>query len=385
MPLEIYQRPGRKNYYIRGNVRGVYIYESCRTDDKATAEAARAKLEWELLQGSVFGHRKVGTFIKGVELYLMAGGESRFLQPLIDHFGSTPLDKIDQNAIDAAAVEIYPGCAPSTISRQVYTPVTAVINKAAEHKLCAPIKFKRPKGAKPRVRWITHAEAARLIASASFELQPLIAFLLYTGARAGEALWIDWRRVDLDRGQAQFLDTKNGTDRGVPLHPALVAILRGLPHREGEVFRTRGPKLRDPRTGEWLRALGEPYAPLNKNDDRDRSAGSRIKKGFKGACDRAEIKDFHPHDCRHTWATWHYMKNRDLNLLKELGGWSSLEMVLRYAHVNVEHAAPSIAAMDTIETTPPASVAANEALRQQAEAEQQIDPKILAEAESRRA
>jgi hypothetical protein len=63
------------------------------------------------------------------------------------------------------------------------------------------------------------------------------------------------------------------------------------------------------------------------------------------------------------------MKNRDLNLLKELGGWSSLEMVLRYAHVNVEHAAPSIAAMPAIEITPPACVAAVEALRVQAEQE----------------
>jgi integrase len=307
----------------------------------------------------------------------MAGGESRFLQPLIDRFGATELDKIDQEAADAAAAEIYPGCAQSTISRQIYTPLTAVINKSAEHKLCAPIKFKRGKPPKPRVRWITHAEAARLIASASFELRPLIAFLLYTGARAGEALWIDWRFVDLDRAQVQFLDTKNGTDRGVPLHPALVAILRELPHRTGEVFRKRGPKLRDangrfsrdPRTGEWRRALGEPYAYLDEEDDRDVSAGSRIKKGFAGACVRAEIADFHPHDCRHTWATWHYMKNRDLNLLKELGGWSSLEMVLRYAHVNVEHAAPSIAAMPAIEITPPASVAAVEALRVQAEQE----------------
>jgi hypothetical protein len=35
-------------------------------------------------------------------------------------------------------------------------------------------------------------------------------------------------------------------------------------------------------------------------------------------------------------------------LLMHLGGWSSLSMVLRYAHVNVAHAAPSIATMPTI-------------------------------------
>ena len=91
-----------------------------------------------------------------------------------------------------------------------------------------------------------------------------------------------------------------------------------------------------------------PYAYLNPEDDRDVSAGSRIKKGFQAACRRAKIENFSPHKCRHTWATWHYMQHRDLNLLKDLGGWENIEMVLRYAHVNVAHRAPSIAAMPTI-------------------------------------
>ena len=38
---------------------------------------------------------------------------------------------------------------------------------------------------------------------------------------------------------------------------------------------------------------------------------------------------------RHTWATWHYAANRDLDGAKKLGGWNSVAMVLRYAHVNV--------------------------------------------------
>lgn len=375
MPLEIIQRPGRPNYYLRGTLRGVRIYESCGTSCEETAQALKTKREWEILQGSVFGVQKTGTFVVAVQRYLEAGGEGRFIEPLLNHFKSTPLNKIDQAAIDAAAAKIYPGLAPSTINRQVYTPIAAVINKAAEHKLCAPIKIKRHTPPKGRVRWLTHAEAARLINACSPELKPLVAFLFYTGARAGEALWIDWRNVDLNRAQVQFLDTKNGTDRGVPLHPALVDILRALPHRAGEVFRKKGMRIRNEATGkfeidaagEYIRTPGEPYAYLDEDNDRDVSAGSRIKKGFAGACKRAGITDFSPHDCRHTWATWHYMKNRDLNLLKELGGWSSLQMVLRYAHVNVEHAAPSIAAMPAIEITPPASVAATEAQRRQAE------------------
>jgi integrase len=62
---------------------------------------------------------------------------------------------------------------------------------------------------------------------------------------------------------------------------------------------------------------------------------------------RAGIVDFTAHDCRHTWATWHYMANRDLNALMTLGGWSDAQMVLRYAHMNVAHLAPTIETMWT--------------------------------------
>jgi integrase len=55
--------------------------------------------------------------------------------------------------------------------------------------------------------------------------------------------------------------------------------------------------------------------------------------------------DLSPHDCRHTWATWHYAANRDIIALMKLGGWKWGKMVLRYAHVNVSHLAGSMNAL----------------------------------------
>ena len=52
---------------------------------------------------------------------------------------------------------------------------------------------------------------------------------------------------------------------------------------------------------------------------------------------RAGIQDFHWHDLRHTWASWHIMAGTPVQVLKELGGWASLEMVLRYAHLSPAH------------------------------------------------
>ena len=72
----------------------------------------------------------------------------------------------------------------------------------------------------------------------------------------------------------------------------------------------------------------------------DTVAGTRIKTAFKAACRRAGIKNFRAHDCRHTWATWHYAENRDLTALMALGGWRTISTVMRYAHANVDELPP---------------------------------------------
>jgi len=47
-------------------------------------------------------------------------------------------------------------------------------------------------------------------------------------------------------------------------------------------------------------------------------------------------QDFRWHDLRHTWASWHVQNGTSLQELQQLGGWSSFEMVLRYAHLSGE-------------------------------------------------
>lgn len=45
------------------------------------------------------------------------------------------------------------------------------------------------------------------------------------------------------------------------------------------------------------------------------------------------------HDLRHTWATWHAMAETPLEVLRELGGWASMDMVQRYSHFSPGHLA----------------------------------------------
>ena len=322
MPLKLKRRPGRPHWYIFGTIRGVSVRESTGVADQKAAEAIRARREWEIIQRSVFGAEATATFVAAAVSYLEAGGERTYLKPIIARIGSMSLAKIDQAVIEKTARALFPNASPATLNRQALTPIAAVLNHAAKRGLCARRVVERPAQPKGRVRCLTFEEAERLLDACSPHLRPLVMFLLGTGARMSEAIYLDWREVDLAAAHVTFLNTKNGEARGVPLHTRLVSELRSLRHRQGRVFRTNA---------------GLPYAEKD-------SGGGQVKTAFHGACRRAEIEDFCPHDCRHTWATWHYAANRDLVALMKLGGWKSERMVLRYAHVNVSQLAPSIAA-----------------------------------------
>jgi integrase len=340
MSLKITRRHGSPNWYIRGSVRGVDVDESAKTTNREQAEAFKAKREWEIVNRDLGGGRAVATFLEAVDAYLDKGGEGRFIQPLLNHFGSKPLSEIGQAEVEACAQKLYPGLRPATINRMVFTPVSAIMTHAAKRKLCHRPAFDRPKQPKGRVQWLTLAEADRLIEACSDHLRPVVIFLFYTGCRVSEALDLDWRDVDLRRSHATFLDTKNGDDRGIFLHPKAFAALANLKHREGPVF-LRPARRPNRKPGEpALKRRPEPDAmvPYKPKD----GEGGQIKTAFKGACRRAKIKNFHPHDCRHTWATWHYAANRDLRALMELGGWKTMSMVQRYTHINADHLAASV-------------------------------------------
>ena len=274
MPLKLVPRPKSPYWYIRGSIAGRRIEESAETATERSRKA-RAKREAELYREAVYGRRATATFSQAALSYLEAGGKKRFLAPIIKHFTTTPIAKIDQDVIERCAQKLYPNGSAATRNRQVFTPISAVLKHAG-----APIILKRPRQPRGRDQWLTVEEAERLIVASCPHLRPLVEFLLLTGARAGEALWLDWRDVDLARRHVTFRDTKNGDDRGVPLHPRLVATLANLPHRDGYVFR---------------RPDGLPYAEQRNIDDT--SAGSRIKKAFAGACRRARLSGVSPHTC----------------------------------------------------------------------------------------
>ena len=186
---------------------------------------------------------------------------------------------------------------------------------------CDAPKFRRPKPPAGRTKWLTEAQAERLFEAAAPHFRPVLVMLLYTGARLSEALYLDWSDVDMKHSLVTFRDTKNGETRSVPLHERAFMALANLPHCEGAVFRTQ---------------RGQPYA-------RRPGGGGQVQTAWRGACRRAGISGFRPHDCWHTFASWLVMAGTPLRTVAELLGHKSLSMVMRYSHLSDDHRREHIA------------------------------------------
>ena len=185
-------------------------------------------------------------------------------------------------------------------------------------------------------------------AAAITHLRPLFVFLIGTAARMSEALELDWRDVDLEGSRVTFRRTKSrrpgGEQRNVDLVPAVKAALAALPQREGRVFRPAYVAGR--KRGETGPAVAHRAPPGTRY--RSGPAASQIKTGWAAAWpgapklpgewrgegqERRFIPAMHPHDLRHTAATWHYAVHHDLLQLQAFGGWSNLNQVQIYAHL----------------------------------------------------
>ena len=221
------------------------------------------------------------------------------------------LAEIDQaTAIRLRASMLPADHKPGTYLREVISPLRAILRHARDLGWCeAPPE--EPEGWR-RPHPLFAARGSRAPGRGRPpHLRPLLLFCS-APARMAEAVYLEWRDVDLVGARAIFWKTKNGTRRNAALPPRTVAALASLPHRTGVVF----------------------LSPRGPYDDRRGAYGGQIKKGRYGALARAGLdRELAPYDLRHTWASWHYAVHRDLLALKVEGGWSSVALVERYAHL----------------------------------------------------
>ena len=246
MPLKLVPpRPGKSSYWY---VRGSYLGKSLDRSTKATEErvAKLALKRWkEQIERGEYADSGVSsappaqlTFLAAAVAYMKAGGERKFLSPIIEMTGphalnERPVSTIGQATLDEAAAALYPRATAATKNRNFYTPVTAVLHHAGVER-----RFKRPKGWRGRrsTSWLEPEQAFALFRAADAidaEFGLFCRCLLYTGMRLGEALAIRLRDVHLDQAMIYLPETKNGEARAVHLPAVLVAAFASQPPRPG--------------------------------------------------------------------------------------------------------------------------------------------------------
>lgn len=320
--LKPVKRPHSPFYQARGTINGRQIEKSTGvpiTVAKKHAEPECRRIEAEIRARDADPFSQVLTVAAAITIYENAGGDTRFLPAIKRHLGSLPVSEINNAAMRRAANTIYPGRSPATIRRQLYTPMKAIINCAADDDLCPPARLKSPQGGNKRIQFFTPEQAEVVLQYLAGEenqyLPALVTALFGQGMRMGEALNLDASDVNLAHRYAILRDTKNGEERMISLIPRVVAAWSRLPtlDKPGPLFR---------------RIDGTPF-PTGTN------RGGQIKKPFVRAVKAAGLDPatYTPHVCRHSWATWYYDQTKDVLRLKAEGGWKS-EEYQRYTKLN---------------------------------------------------
>lgn len=175
-------------------------------------------------------------------------------------------------------------------------------------------KLPEPRG---RVRYLKDDERERLLtackASAWPRLYLLTLMAITTGGRRGELLGLRWCDVDRERGEAILHTTKNDERRILVLLPQVLDEMAKFapadaPTSTALVFRSR------------LRP-SQPYS---------------FKSAWCEAVEQAELRDFHFHDLRHTFASYSAQHGASLLELADALGHKTLKMVQRYSHLSTD-------------------------------------------------
>lgn len=172
-----------------------------------------------------------------------------------------------------------------------------------------------------RVRWEPPAVIVKMIDALRLPwMRDAAIVAVATGMRESELFGLRLSQLDLAQCNAWITHegAKSKRARSVPLNVDAMSILKQRAAAATDLVFTRG----------YTRDGGAP-----------KLIGQIDKRDFARACAAAGMVDFRWHDLRHTWASWHVQRGTPLMVLKELGGWETVAMVQKYAHLAPSHLA----------------------------------------------
>ena len=317
--MSIYRRG--KTWWIQITAaNGDRIQRSAKTCDKKEAEELHDRLKADTWRTSKLKEKPRRTWKEAVIRWLTENQNKKSLETdkvilrwYDQRLKNAYLDEITRDTIESFKLEkLNEGASHGTINRYI-SVITAILNKANKQWdwiSDAPKIIQLPEKTK-RLRWLSNDEAKRLLDELPEHLNAMTRFTLATGLREANVCGLTWSQVDLKRKTAWIHadEAKGAKAIPVPLGAEAANVLQEqIGKNDTYVFTYNG----------------QPVTRCNNH-------------AWKKALMRADIHDFRWHDLRHTWASWHVQNGTPLNILKELGGWADLKMVLRYAHLSSDH------------------------------------------------
>jgi integrase len=232
------------------------------------------------------------------------------LRRLAESFSGSPLSALSPFLVEKHKQQRIQDGARVRANRELAV-LKSLFNRCREWRLFEgdnPVaSVKLLKEPRQRLRFFEPEEEDRLLAECAEPLRSLILIGSNYGLRLkSEALTLRWIDVDVTRRTLTVAATyaKSGTSRTVALNSVILDALNQLPKRSKFVF---------------AKPNGKPYHAI---------------RGVRAACHRAGLSGVTPHSTRHTFATRLVENGVDLRTVQELGGWATLSLIQRYAHVS---------------------------------------------------
>lgn len=318
--MSLYKRG--KTWWVRFTApSGERIQCSTRTEDRKKAQEYHDRLKttfWEV--------QKLGTkperswqeasvrWLKEKDYKASHEKDISILKCLDKYLGALTLSKITRDVIDTIAEATSARTSKSNANRYLAL-IRAILRRARDdwEWIDHIPKVRLYTVNSKRINWLTREQAQALITVLPEHMKTIVRFALATGLRRTNVTHLQWSQIDLVRCMAWIHADQSKTKKAiaVPLNVDAVNVLheqQGKHEKWG--FPYNGKPVYQVSTKAWYKALKET--------------------GLEG---------FRFHDLRHTWASWHVQAGTPLNALQELGGWSSAEMVRRYAHLGATHLA----------------------------------------------
>ena len=318
--MPIYQRGKNKTWWIDfTDSNGERIRKSSGTKVKQEAQELHDKLKAESWRVVVLGVKPNYTWQQAILKYLSERENQKsirttkqVLRYLDLHLGDKNLNEINKSVIEQIRQHKQStGVTIGTVNKTL-TILRAVLNATKEWEWLdnSPTIKLMPDNA-IRVRWLTQDQVKNLLNELPNHLHAMVRFSLATGLRESNVTGLQWSQIDIDRACAWIHadQAKSKKAIAVPLNDdALKVLLEQKGKHSTNVFTYKGNSVKIANSSAWRKALK-----------------------------RAGIENFRYHDLRHTWASWHIQNGTPLHVLKELGGWADLAMVMRYAHLSSDH------------------------------------------------